>query len=59
MTSESFIRLTTSQTMPFFIVTGDVEPKEVFKRAKKAFGDIKNNGEIPKVKFVEPEQDGS
>jgi len=40
------------------IVTGDVDPKEVFKRAKKAFGDIKNNGEIPKVKFVEPEQDG-
>jgi len=41
------------------IVTGDVEPKEVFKRAKKAFGDIKNNGDIPKVKFVEPEQDGA
>ena len=41
------------------IVTGDVEPKEVFKRAKKAFGDIKNNGEIPKVKFIEPEQDGA
>jgi predicted Zn-dependent peptidase len=41
------------------IVTGDVEPKEVFKRAKKAFGDIKNHGEIPKVKFVEPEQDGA
>ena len=41
------------------IVTGDVEPKEVFKRAKKAFGDIKNSGEIPKVKFIEPEQDGA
>ena len=41
------------------IVTGDVEPKEVFKRAKKAFGDIKNNGKIPKVKFIEPEQDGA
>jgi len=41
------------------IVTGDVEPKEVFKRAKKAFGDIKNNGEIPKVKFIEPEQNGA
>jgi len=40
------------------MVTGDVDPKEVFKRAKKAFGDIKNQGEIPKVKFVEPEQDG-
>jgi len=41
------------------IVTGDVEPKEVFKRAKKAFGDIKNNAEIPKVKFIEPEQNGA
>ena len=41
------------------IVTGDVEPKEVFKSAKKAFGKIKNSGEIPKVKFVEPEQDGA
>jgi len=41
------------------IVTGDVEPKEVFKRAKKAFGSIKNKHEIPKVKFVEPEQDGA
>lgn len=41
------------------IVTGDVEPKEVFKRAKKAFGNIKNNGKIPDVKFVEPEQDGA
>ena len=41
------------------IVTGDVEPKDVFKRAKKAFGDIKNNGEIPKVKFIEPEQNGA
>lgn len=41
------------------IVTGDVDPKEVFKRAKKAFGDIKNNGEIPKVKFIEPEQNGA
>lgn len=41
------------------MVTGDVDPKEVFKRAKKAFGDIKNNVKIPKVKFVEPEQDGA
>ena len=41
------------------MVTGDVDPKEVFKSAKKAFGDIKNNGKIPKVKFVEPEQDGA
>jgi zinc protease len=41
------------------IVTGDVEPKEVFKKAKAAFGMIKNNGKIPKVKFVEPEQNGA
>ena len=41
------------------IVTGDVNPKDVFKEAKKAFGSIKNHGEIPKVKFVEPEQDGA
>ena len=41
------------------MVTGDVDPKEVFKSAKKAFGDIKNNVKIPKVKFVEPEQDGA
>jgi len=41
------------------IVTGDIEPKEVFKRAKKAFGDIENSSDIPAVKFVEPEQDGA
>jgi predicted Zn-dependent peptidase len=41
------------------IVTGDVKPKDVFKEAKKAFGGIKNNGAIPKVKFIEPEQDGA
>ena len=41
------------------MVTGDVNPKEVFKSAKKAFGDIKNKVEIPKVKFVEPEQNGA
>ena len=41
------------------IVTGDVDPKEVFKKAKKEFGDIKNKVEIPKFKFVEPEQDGA
>jgi zinc protease len=41
------------------MVTGDVEPKEVFKRAKKAFGSIKNKKKIPEVKFVEPEQDGA
>jgi len=41
------------------IVTGDVEPKDVFKKAKKEFGDIKNTAKIPKFKFVEPEQDGA
>ena len=41
------------------IVTCDVEPKEVFKRAKEEFGSIKNKAEIPKFKFVEPEQDGA
>ena len=41
------------------IVTGDVEPEKVFKKAKKAFGNIKNLVEIPKVKFIEPEQDGA
>jgi len=41
------------------MVTGDVDPKDVFKKAKAAFGHIKNDGKIPKVKFVEPEQDGA
>ncbi len=41
------------------IVTGDVDAKEVFKKAKKVFGEIKNNVKIPKVKFVEPKQDGA
>ena len=41
------------------MVTGDVKPKDVFKEAKAAFGKIKNDGKIPKVKFVEPKQDGA
>ncbi len=40
------------------MVTGDVEPKKVFKEAEAAFGSIKNSIDIPKVKFVEPKQDG-
>ncbi|MGE4396660.1 MAG: M16 family metallopeptidase [Sulfurimonas sp.] len=40
------------------MVTGDVDPKEVFKKAKKRFGHIKNKADIPEFKFVEPEQDG-
>ena len=41
------------------MVTGDVDPKAVFKKAKKEFGKIKNSAEIPEFKFVEPEQDGA
>jgi len=42
------------------MVTGDVEPKEVFKQVKAAFGHIKNNVKVvPQVKFVEPQQDGA
>ncbi|MEA1956371.1 MAG: pitrilysin family protein [Campylobacterota bacterium] len=41
------------------IVTGDVDAKDVFKKAKKEFGKIKNKVEIPKFKFIEPEQDGA
>lgn len=40
------------------IVTGDIEPKEAFKQAEKEFGSIKNTTDIPKVKFIEPKQDG-
>ena len=40
------------------MVTGDVNAKEVFKKAKKEFGGIKNGTKIPEFKFVEPEQDG-
>lgn len=41
------------------MVSGDVEPKDVFKKAQKEFGNIKNKAKIPKFKFVEPEQDGA
>ena len=40
------------------MVTGDIDPKEVFKQAQKRFGKIKNHNKVPKVKFVEPKQDG-
>ncbi|WP_345994067.1 pitrilysin family protein [Sulfurimonas sp. HSL-1716] len=40
------------------IVTGDVDPNNVFAAAKKEFEQIKNSTAIPEVKFVEPEQDG-
>lgn len=41
------------------IVTGDVKAKDVFKKAEKEFGDIKNKAKIPEFKFVEPEQNGA
>lgn len=41
------------------MVTGDVNPKEVFQKAQKEFGGIKNSVKIPKMKFVEPPQDGA
>ncbi|MBA3025208.1 MAG: insulinase family protein [Sulfurimonas sp.] len=41
------------------MVTGDVDPKEVFAKAKKEFGDINNTAKIPEFKFVEPEQNGA
>ncbi len=40
------------------IVTGDVDAATVFKKVEHYFGNIKNNGVVPKVKAVEPEQDG-
>ncbi len=40
------------------VVSGDVDSKEVFKNAKKAFGKIRNHKKIPKFKFIEPLQDG-
>lgn len=41
------------------MVTGDVDAKEVFKKAKKEFGHIRNRAKIPEFKFVEPEQNGA
>jgi len=40
------------------IITGDIEPKLAFEQAEKEFGKIENTTDIPKVKFVEPKQDG-
>jgi predicted Zn-dependent peptidase len=40
------------------MVTGDVDPQDVFKKAKKEFGKIINKTKIPEQLFVEPEQDG-
>ena len=41
------------------MVTGDVKAEDVFKKAQKEFGDIKNKVKIPKVLAIEPEQDGA
>lgn len=41
------------------VVTGDIDPDTVFALAKKHFGPVKNSRDIPKVKAVEPEQDGA
>lgn len=41
------------------MVTGDVNPKDVFALAEASFKDIQNKKEIPNVKFIEPEQDGA
>ena len=40
------------------VVTGDIESKEVFKKAEEIFGNIKNSAKIPEFKFKEPKQDG-
>ncbi|RUM65672.1 MAG: insulinase family protein [Sulfurimonas sp.] len=40
------------------IVTGDVEANDVFNKVEHHFAAIKNDGNIPKVKAVEPKQDG-
>jgi len=41
------------------VVAGDIEPKEVFDKAQKYFGTIKNSHQIPEVKAVEPKVDGA
>jgi len=40
------------------VVTGDIKPDEVFKEAKTHFTTIKNRVDMPKMKFIEPKQDG-
>jgi zinc protease len=43
----------------FIIVAGDVTSDEVFEKAEKWFGKIKNKKEIPTRKYTEPEQFGA
>lgn len=40
------------------VITGDVKVEDAFAEAEAKFGAIKNSTDIPKVKFVEPRQDG-
>ncbi|EDP7981069.1 insulinase family protein [Campylobacter upsaliensis] len=41
------------------VVSGDVEPKDLFEKASKHFEKIKNTGKIPKIHTKEPKQDGA
>jgi len=41
------------------VVTGDVQPEDVFKLAKARFTKIKNTKKIPSVHQIEPKQDGA
>ncbi|MFA7069962.1 MAG: pitrilysin family protein [Sulfurimonas sp.] len=41
------------------LVVGDIEADEVFEKAKRYFGDIKNGTKIPQVNMLEPEQNGA
>lgn len=43
----------------FLMVSGDIEPKEVFALGKKHFEGIKNSKKIPRIHSVEPKQDGA
>ncbi|MEA1916053.1 MAG: pitrilysin family protein [Campylobacterota bacterium] len=57
---KSFHKLYYQPQNAILMVTGDVKAKDVFKAAKKEFKSIKNSSKsIPKVKFVEPAQDGA
>ncbi|MBS4235121.1 M16 family metallopeptidase [Campylobacter vulpis] len=41
------------------LVSGDVEARELFKKASEHFEGIKNTGKIPKIHTKEPKQDGA
>jgi len=41
------------------LITGDIDPELVFKKAEKNFADINSSGKIPKVHTIEPVQDGA